>query len=134
MPNSEYSFVLTCQTESRHSLKFGLLQPLPHPAKRLPPAFQLAPGFGIPEEVAQRALAATEHALREDRLRNGVALQLGGNPGGEFFGVDFFEFSTPTAAPAATGSRAGRGGRRSPRPSRGTYRRSVRLTRVEDRM
>ena len=62
-----------------HALVFRLLQPLLHSPESLAAAFQLAPGLRVPQQVGKRSLRAAKHSLGEDRLRNRVALQLGGD-------------------------------------------------------
>lgn len=69
-------------------MEFGFLEPFPHPAERLPTGLELGPRLWVAEQVGQRALRPTQHALRKYRLRYAVPLKLGADPLRQFFGVD----------------------------------------------
>ncbi len=66
----------TCEPERRHTLKLGLLQPLPHAPECLPTGLQLAPRLGVAQEVTQRSLTSTQNSLGKHGLWNAVAFQL----------------------------------------------------------
>lgn len=66
-----------------HALVFRLLQPLLHSSESLAAAFQLAPGLRVSQQVGKCSLRAAKHSLREDCLRDRVALQFGGDFSGD---------------------------------------------------
>lgn len=79
--------ILTCQSQSRHSLVFWLLQPLRHSPECLAARLQLRPRLGVAQQVRECSLRATQDALGEDCLWNAVAFQLGADPLGQLLRV-----------------------------------------------
>ena len=69
------------------------MEPLPHSSECFSAGLELGPGLGVAEQIGQRPLGAAQHALGEDGLGDGVALELGRDALGELLRVDLLDLA-----------------------------------------